>query len=102
MSPTIGRGGGGGVGGGGHIVFSVDPVGVGVASCLHSISLMNEWILAKQIYHWVGEKCWLDFDDLDPIFKVTRGFRLLEKAGKLLVCTLSPEGTNGFWPYLHI
>ena len=47
--------------GGGHIVFNVDPLRigilVGVASCLHSISLMNRWILAKlaQIYHWVGE-----------------------------------------------
>ena len=44
--------------------FSADPVGVGIgigigiASCLHSISLMNGWILVKltQIYHWVGEK----------------------------------------------
>ena len=95
MSPTIG---GGGVGGG-HIVFSADPVGFGVASCLHSISLMNGWILAKltQIYHWLGVgNCRLDFDDLDPVFKVTQGLRLLEKAGKLLVRTLSPEGTNGF------
>ena len=43
---------------GGHIVFSGDPVGVGVASCLHSISLMDGWILARltQFYHWVGEK----------------------------------------------
>ena len=72
------------IGTGGH-VFSVDPVGVGVlvgvASCLHSISLINGWILAKltQNYHWMGEKCWLDFDDHDPIFKVTRGLRFLEK-----------------------
>ena len=31
----------------------------GVASCLHSISLLNGQILAKltQIYHWEGEKC---------------------------------------------
>ena len=92
---------------GGHIDFIADPVGVGVlvgvASCLHSTFLMNGWILAKliQIYHWVGEKCWLEFDDLDPIFKVTWGLRLLEKAGKLIVCTLSPERTNGFWPYLQ-
>ena len=47
------------VGGGGHIVFSADPVGdgVGVATCLHSISLLNGQILAKltQIYHWEGE-----------------------------------------------
>ena len=46
-------------GGGGHIVFSADPVGVGVATCLHSVSLLNGQILAKltQIYHWEGEKC---------------------------------------------
>ena len=75
MSPTI-------CGARVHIVFSADPGGGDIASCLHSISLMNGWILAKltQIYHWVGEKCRLDFDDLDPIFKVTQGLRLLEKA----------------------
>ena len=60
MSPTMGVGWGE-VGGGGHIVFSADPVGigVGVATCLHSISLLNGQILAKltQIYHWEGEKC---------------------------------------------
>ena len=52
MSPTIGGGGGGG----GHI-FSADRVGL--AFCPHSISLLNEHILAKltQIYHWEGEKC---------------------------------------------
>ena len=46
----------GGRGGGGHIV-SADPVSVGVASCPHSISLLNGQILTKltQIYHWVGE-----------------------------------------------
>ena len=44
-----------------HIVFSADPVGVGggvgVASCPHSISLLNGHILAKltQIYHWEGK-----------------------------------------------
>ena len=48
--------------GGGHIVFSADPVGVsgiGVASCPHSISLLNGHILTKltQIYYWEGEKC---------------------------------------------
>ena len=44
---------------GGHIVFSADPVGIGVACCPHSISLLNGHILAKltQIYHWEGEKC---------------------------------------------
>ena len=36
----------------GHIVFSVDHVSV--ASCPHSISLLNGQILAKltQVYHW--------------------------------------------------
>ena len=44
--------------GGGHIVFSADPVSVGVATCLHSISLLNRQILAKltQVHHWEGEK----------------------------------------------
>ena len=32
--------------GGEHIVFSADPVGVGIATCLHSISLLNGQILA--------------------------------------------------------
>ena len=69
-----------------HIVFSADPVGgsvgVGVASRPHSISLLNGHILVKltQIYHWEGEKCWLDFGVLDPIFRVTGGLRLLEKS----------------------
>ena len=55
MSPH--HGGSGGVGGGGDIVFNVDPNGI--ATCLHSISLLNGQILAKltQIYHWEGEKC---------------------------------------------
>ena len=50
LFPTMGRT---------HIVFSVYPVGVGVATCLHSISLLNGQILAKltQIYHWEGDKC---------------------------------------------
>ena len=54
--PTMWWGGGGGRG---HIVFSADPVRVGVASCPHSISLLNGHILAKlsQIYHWEGGKC---------------------------------------------
>ena len=43
----------------GHIVFSADPVGIGVATCLHSISFLNGQILAKltQIYHLEVEKC---------------------------------------------
>ena len=38
--------------GGGHIVFGVDPVGVGISvsvtlSCLHNISWTGKWILTK-------------------------------------------------------
>ena len=49
-------------------------------SLLSALSLLNGQILAKltQIYHSEGEKCRLDFGDLDPIFKVTVGLRLLE------------------------
>ena len=51
--------------GGGQIVFNADPVrggvsvGGGLATCLHSISLLNGQIFAKltQIYHWEEEKC---------------------------------------------
>ena len=55
----VGGGWGGRVRGWGHIVFSVDPVGVSIATCLHSISLLYGQIFAKltQIYHWEGEKC---------------------------------------------
>ena len=75
MSPTT-------MGGGGHIGFSADPVGVGVsvASCLHSISLLNGHVLAKLTYINIslgGEKMLIRFGDLDPIFKVTGGLRLL-------------------------
>ena len=36
-----------GGGGAGNVIFSADPVGVGVAVCLHSSSLLNRQILAK-------------------------------------------------------
>ena len=80
--------------GGGNIVFSEDPIGV--ASCLQSISLMNGWILAKltQIYHWVKEKCWLDFDDHDPIFKVTQG-QIVGKGWK--IACLHPISWTNKW-----
>ena len=47
---------------------------------LHPISWMNGWIFAEleHLYCCDMEKNWLDFDDLDPIFKVTGGLRLLE------------------------
>ena len=37
-----------GVGGGEHIVFSADPIGVGVATCLHY--LLIEWTDFGQTY----------------------------------------------------
>ena len=41
---------------GGHIAFGADPVGVGVASCLHSITYTNGSILTKlaQTHYWEG------------------------------------------------
>ena len=47
---------------------------------LHPISRMNGWILTKleRLYRCDIEKNLLDFGDLDPIFKVTQGLRLLE------------------------
>ena len=58
----------------GHIAFGADPVGVGnpVASCLRYISWTNRWILTKlaQTHYLKKGKKWLDFGDLDLIFKV--------------------------------
>ena len=49
-------------------------------ACRHPVSWRNGWILTKlaQLYCWDIQKNWLDFGDLDPIFKVTWGLRLLE------------------------
>ena len=46
---------------------------VRIASCLHSISCNNGWILTKlaQTRYWDGGKKWWDFGDHDLIFKVT-------------------------------
>ena len=44
---------------GGHIVFSADPVSL--ASCLHSISLVNGWILAKHTFNIGWGKMWIRF-----------------------------------------
>ena len=48
--------------------------GVGVTlSCLHNILCISCWILTKfsRIYNWDITNNWLDFSDLDLIFKVT-------------------------------
>ena len=51
-------------------------------ACLHPISRMKGWSLTKlvHLYCFDMEKNWLDFCDLDPIFKVTQGLRLLENS----------------------
>ena len=51
-------------------------------ACLHPITWRNGWILTKlvHLYCCYMEKNWLDFGDLDPIFKVTGGLRLLENS----------------------
>ena len=53
--------------------------------CVHSISWINRWNLTKleQKHHWDGGKKWLDFGDLDLIFKVTPALwnsNLMEKS----------------------
>ena len=71
----------------GDILFLVRILSASVACrrrrSLHSISLMNGYILAKltQIYHRLGKKRWLDF--AYPIFKVTWGFSCLENGLKM-------------------
>ena len=49
-------------------------------ACLHLISRINGWILTKLVHLYCCdmEKNFLDFGDLDPIFKITQGPRLLE------------------------
>ena len=67
-------------------------------SCTHYISWTNEWNFTKLawIHHWDKFKSWLDFGDLDLIFKVTGGLRW-----KFLVPVISPEPMDGISPNLH-
>ena len=62
--------------GGGHIDYVVDPIGIGVGmtlSCPHNILWTSCWSLTKLLwlYNWDITKNWLDFGDIDLIFKVT-------------------------------
>ena len=76
--------------GGGHTVFSADIVGVGVsvASCVHSISLMNGWIMAKltKIYHWVGKNA----DKILTLTPFSRSHEDLDCWKKLENCLCAP------------
>ena len=68
-------------------------------ACLHPISWRNGWILTKlaQLYCCDMKKNWLDFSDLDPIFKVQKDL----DCWKMACLHLSHEGMDGFWPNLH-
>ena len=67
--------------------------------CVHSISWINRWNLTKlaQIHHWDWGKKWLDFGDLDLIFKVTPALWNSNFDRKELVCTLSLEPMVEFY-----
>ena len=69
-------------------------------SLLSTLSWTNGWILTKlaQTHYWEREKQWLYFGDLDLIFKVTPALKFLNFDQKKIVCTLSLEPNNGFWP----
>ena len=71
--------------------------------CVHSISWINSWNLTKlaQIHHWDRGKKWLDFGDLDLIFKVTPALWNSNFDRKKLVCTLSLEPMAGILPNQH-
>ena len=78
-----------------------DPVGFHVAHCVHSISWTNGWILTKlaQIHFWEGGKKWLDFVTLTSFSKSHQHFKIFKFwPQKKLVCTLSLEPNDGFWP----
>ena len=69
-----------------NIVLVQIPVGVGILDghCLHSISWTNWWSSTKlaQTHYWEGGKKWLDFGDIDLIFKVIPAlwnFKILTK-----------------------
>ena len=66
------------------------------------LSWTSRWILTilAQTHYWEGGKNWLDFGDLELIFKVTPALWNFKK----LVCTQFLEANDGFWPnfYMYI
>ena len=86
--------------GGGHVAFGADPILIRIASCLLSIFWTSGGILTKLAQtHYLdeGQKL-LDFGDLDLIFKVSRALWMSNFGQKQLVCTLSLEPNDRFWP----
>ena len=71
-------------------------------ACLRPISWRNGWILTKlaELYCCDMEKVWLDFSDLDPIFKVTGGLILLENG--LSAPNLMKEWMNFYQTHNYI
>ena len=69
-------------------------------ACLHPISRMNLRILTQLVHLYccdMEKKNWSDFGDLDSIFKVTQGLRLLKNG----LSAPYHEGMDGFWPNLQ-
>ena len=60
--------------------------------CLHSVSWINRWNFTKltQILHWDRGRKWLDFSDLDLIFKVT-----------LALCWGGYQISIAYWHFFH-
>ena len=78
---------------GGHTDFGEDPIGIGMTlSCLHNILWTSGWFLTKfsLIYNWDITKNWLDFGDLDLIFKVTAVEKLKFMVGGHLFSLKTP------------
>ena len=83
-----------------HIAFGVDPISLCIASCLHSISWTNGWILTKlaQTHYWMGEEVirfwwpWPHFQGHTSTLKFSNFDQ------KMLFCTLSLEPNDRFWP----
>ena len=70
-----------------------------LASWLFIVYLLNQLVeFDAQTHYWEGGKKWLDFGDTDLIFKVTPALWNIQILTKKLVCTLSLEANDGFWP----
>ena len=60
----------------------------------------SHFVIHAWIYHCSKPKSWLRFGDLDLIYKVTGGLRLLQFL-KIIFCMLSHEHVDGFSQNLH-
>ena len=85
--------------GGEKYCFGADPVGVGVlvVYCLHTVSWTNWWSLTKlaQTHYSEGGKKWRFWWHWPHFQGHTSTWKF---SPKKLVCTLSLEANDGFWP----